>query len=152
LGTALLIEIADNTLYFGCRSESKDQHYAEEWQKLADAGKLIYRTAFSREEGSKYRYVQNRMREDKARLWQLIHDKNAWIYISGYVISKGEYFHRNSMLIYLLLLSSSNKMPKDVRLTIQSIAEEPGGMSSVQAADYVSELYNSGRVIEECWS
>ena len=47
---------------------------------------------------------------------------------------------------------SSNKMPKDVKLTIQSITEEPGGLSSAQAADYVNELYNSGRVTEECWS
>ena len=43
-------------------------------------------------------------------------------------------------------------MPTDVKRTLCSIAEESGGMSSEQATDYVNELYNSGRITEECWS
>ena len=77
--------MADNTLYFGCRSEKKDHHYADEWRNLVDANKLTYLTAFSRDEESKYRYVQDRVRDSRDSVWPLIHDKKACIYISGCV-------------------------------------------------------------------
>ena len=77
----------DNTLYFGCRSESKDCHYADEWKAHSEAQALSYRIAFSRDgtEGVKRTYVQDFMQEDSERIWDIIGRRNGWIYISGYV-------------------------------------------------------------------
>ena len=79
--------VEDNTLYFGSRSSSKDNHYGSEWLALAESGKLVYRTAFSRDgpEGARRVYVQDRMREDAGRLWDLLGRKGGWLFISGYV-------------------------------------------------------------------
>ena len=35
------------TLYFGCRSEHKDQHYVAEWKAWSENGQITYRVAFS---------------------------------------------------------------------------------------------------------
>ncbi|TEB33682.1 riboflavin synthase domain-like protein [Coprinellus micaceus] len=121
-----------NTLFFGCRSEAKDQHYGEQWRSLAESGALEYRTAFSRDgpEGVKRTYVQDRILEDSERIWQLVNDAEAWIYISG----------------------SSNKMPMAVKEAISKAAVEHGGYSEEAAKDYVNALLKEGRLMEECWS
>lgn len=77
--------VAENTLYFGCRSASKDQHYGTEWGAFARRGVLTYRTAFSRDgpEGVPRTYVQDVMREDAKTIWQVIGTKGGWVYISG---------------------------------------------------------------------
>lgn len=77
--------VSANTLYFGCRSAAKDQHYGGEWRQTADAGALVYRTAFSRDgpEGIARTYVQDRILEDAQRVWRLVGEEGAWIYISG---------------------------------------------------------------------
>ena len=76
-----------NTLYFGCRSASKDEHYGDEWAEYAREGKMTYRAAFSRDgpEGKARTYVQDLVREDAARIWELVGEKGAWVYISGCV-------------------------------------------------------------------
>ncbi|KAL5520243.1 hypothetical protein ACEPAG_9456 [Sanghuangporus baumii] len=123
---------ANNTLYFGCRSESKDHHYGSEWLTLAESGKLIYRTAFSRDgpEGVKRVYVQDRMREDAERLWDLLGRRGGWLYISG----------------------SSNKMPAAVKDAVAFAAQEAGGLSEDDAKGFVKRMQDEGRIFEECWS
>jgi sulfite reductase alpha subunit-like flavoprotein len=78
---------ADNTLYFGCRSASKDQHYAPEWKTYSDDEDLVYRLAPSRDgpEGTKRTYVQDLMMQDSKRIWEAVDQKGAYLYISGYV-------------------------------------------------------------------
>lgn len=77
---------AANTLYFGCRSATKDEHYAKEWQGYSEERGLAYRVAHSRDgpEGVKRTYVQDLMEQDSHRIWRLIEDEKAWVYISGY--------------------------------------------------------------------
>lgn len=74
-----------NTLYFGCRSANKDQHYSSEWEDLSLSQKVSYRVACSRDgpEGMKRTYVQDLMREDAESIWELIGSHGAWVYISG---------------------------------------------------------------------
>lgn len=78
---------ADNYLYFGCRSASKDCHYGDEWKAHAEAQTLNYRIAFSRDgpEGIKRTYVQDLMTEDAEQIWDIVGRRNGWVYISGYV-------------------------------------------------------------------
>ena len=81
------VRAAANTLYQGCRSASKDQHYREEFAALA-AGpepRLEYRVACSRDgpPGVKRTYVQDLMAADAERIWELIGTRGAWLYISG---------------------------------------------------------------------
>ncbi|KAG2005800.1 NADPH-ferrihemoprotein reductase [Coprinopsis cinerea AmutBmut pab1-1] len=121
-----------NTLYFGCRSEDKDQHYGEEWRRLSESQDLAYRTAFSRDgpEGVKRTYVQDRILEDAERIWRLVGEEGAWVYISG----------------------SSNKMPIAVKDAIAQAVQKYGGRSESEAKEYVESMVKDGRLIEECWS
>ncbi|KAI0920248.1 hypothetical protein AcV5_010040 [Taiwanofungus camphoratus] len=122
----------ENTLYFGCRSASKDQHYGTEWGAFARRGVLTYRTAFSRDgpEGVPRTYVQDVMREDAKTIWQVIGTKGGWVYISG----------------------SSNKMPAGVKDAIKDAACKEGGKTEAEGLDFVAALEREGRLIEECWS
>jgi sulfite reductase alpha subunit-like flavoprotein len=75
----------DNTLYFGCRSRLKDQHYSMQWAAYANEGKLVYRLAPSRDspQGVARKYVQHLIEEDSAIIGDLVGNKGAWVYISG---------------------------------------------------------------------
>ncbi|KAH9919058.1 riboflavin synthase domain-like protein [Fomitopsis serialis] len=83
--TFLYACMENNTLYFGCRCESKDQHYAAEWHAYEESGSLTYRTAFSQDvpEGTPRRYVQDVMREDSRSIWRLLGVEGGWLLISG---------------------------------------------------------------------
>ncbi|KAK7029516.1 NAPDH-dependent diflavin reductase [Paramarasmius palmivorus] len=105
-----------NTLYFGCRSANKDQHYKDEWEAYAAKQFIAYRVACSRDglEGVKRTYVQDLMEKDTERLWELVEHEEAWIIISG----------------------SSNKMPTAVkqalRLTVERHAYDTRELSNVE--------------------
>lgn len=77
--------LSDNTLYFGCRSATKDQHYADEWSRYVEEQNLTYRTAFSRDgaEGVRRLYVQNLLEEDCKQVWDSIGKREGRVYISG---------------------------------------------------------------------
>ncbi|KAF9463400.1 hypothetical protein BDZ94DRAFT_1164084 [Collybia nuda] len=121
-----------NTLYFGCRSATKDQHYGREWEQYDSGGDIKYRVACSRDgpEGVKRTYVQDLIQEDAERIWKLICEKKAWVYISG----------------------SSNKMPAAVKEALSFAVEKHDGRTPEEAISYVDEMMRQGRLIEECWS
>ena len=121
-----------NTLYFGCRSACKDEHYGAEWSEYAREGKMTYRAAFSRDgpEGKARTYVQDLVREDAARIWELVGEKGAWVYISG----------------------SANKMPAAVRTAIAFAVRTEGGRTEEEAAEYIASMEREGKLVEECWS
>ena len=83
-----------NTLYFGHRASGKDAHYSHEWTALAESGKLTYRATASRDgpEGTRRVYVQDLIRQDAKRVWDLVYDKSAWVYISGCASQPLAYF------------------------------------------------------------
>ena len=74
-----------NFLYFGCRSASKDQHYASEWRSYSENQQMHYRVAFSRDgpEGEKRTYVQDLIRQDSKQIWNLVGEQKGWVLISG---------------------------------------------------------------------
>ena len=72
-------------LVFGCRSESDDYYYRDDWEQLQSAGAdLTIITAFSRINPSQGKvYVQHRIREEGEFLVDLILNQGANIYVSG---------------------------------------------------------------------
>ena len=77
--------LKDNTLYFGCRSASKDQHYAAEWEHHVKLHGLKYRLAASRDgpDGVRRTYVQHLIEQDAEHIWDVVGKRNGWVYISG---------------------------------------------------------------------
>ena len=139
----------DNTLYFGHRAAGKDEHYSREWIKLAESGNLTYRVTASRDgpEGTPRVYVQDLIRQDAKRIWQLVHDKGAWVYISGWVAPLGPAWAH-----ILTSDRSSNKMPAGVRAALVDIAREEGEMGEEEARGFIARLEREERLFEECWS
>ncbi|KAF8529095.1 riboflavin synthase domain-like protein [Hysterangium stoloniferum] len=122
----------DNTLYFGCRSAVKDQHYRTEWEDRMRVGTLRYRLSCSRdgEEGKAKIYVQDLLEQDVESVWEILNNRKGYLYISG----------------------SSNKMPIAVKKAVEQSAISVGGLSEVQAQAFISRLEREARLFEECWS
>lgn len=143
------LNMKDNTLYFGHRASGKDEHYVREWISLTESEHLTYRVTASRDgpEGTARVYVQDLIRQDAKRIWQLVYDKGAWVYISGYV-------RPLSPACVRMMTSdrSSNKMPAGVRAALVDIAQEEGGMGEEEARAYIAGLETEERLFEECWS
>ncbi|KAI0338669.1 riboflavin synthase domain-like protein [Trametopsis cervina] len=126
----------DNTLYQGCRSASKDQHYKDDFTTLATeknkgGNKLVYRVACSRDgpPGFGRTYVQHLIREDSERIWDIVGTRKGSVYISG----------------------SSNKMPAGVRIVIQEAIVKHGGKGEEEAKEFVNQMEREGRLVEDCW-
>ncbi|TNN32896.1 NADPH-dependent diflavin oxidoreductase 1 [Liparis tanakae] len=63
-----------NILFFGCRSESKDFYFRSEWEDMGRTGHLTLEEKV---------YVQRRVKEKAALLWDSIANRNACFYIAG---------------------------------------------------------------------
>ncbi|EJD43010.1 riboflavin synthase domain-like protein [Auricularia subglabra TFB-10046 SS5] len=130
-----------NTLYFGCRSAGKDEHYAAEWALYAAEQVLEYRPAFSRDAPcasgmpdahARIRekvYVQDLIRRDASAVWACLRD-GGFVYIAG----------------------SANQMPKAVRAALVHAAETCGAMSPADAQAFLVRLEREGRLFEEGWN
>jgi sulfite reductase alpha subunit-like flavoprotein len=75
----------DNLLLFGCRRQSRDYYYRQEWDRLSGSGRLCVLTAFSQDQWHKV-YVQQVLRRanDESRL--LVRhavERGGAIYIAG---------------------------------------------------------------------
>lgn len=140
-----------DVLYFGCRSASKDQHFAEEWLQYSKSGHLRYRVACSRDvpEGVPRVYVQDLIREDAAQIWELIWLRKGWVLISGY--ASRERCDAVFTCSFVLLGRSSNKMPQAVREALAFVVESEGKYTHEQAKKYIHAMETDGRLIEECW-
>ena len=111
-----------NWLFFGDQHESTDYLYAEEWKKYLAEGKLArIDTAFSRDQAKKI-YVQDRMREAGAELWQWLQG-GAYFYVCG----------------------DAHRMAKDVDASLTEIVTKYGGLEPTAAVEYVKQLKKDKR-------
>jgi sulfite reductase (NADPH) flavoprotein alpha-component len=111
-----------NWLFFGDQKRGTDFLYEEEWQQYLAKGQLTrLDTAFSRDQLLKV-YVQDRMRENAAELW-------SWI-------QRGAYFY---------ICGDAKRMAKDVDTALHDIIADKGGMSPVQAVEYVKQMKKDKR-------
>jgi len=111
-----------NWVFFGDQKHATDFLYEEEWQAYLARGQLTrIDTAFSRDQLVKV-YVQDRMRENAAELWQ-------WLQGGGYFFVCGD----------------AKRMAKDVDLALHDIIAAQGGMTAAAEVDYVMQLKKDTR-------
>ena len=111
-----------NWLFFGDQKRATDFLYEEEWQNYLAKGQLArLDTAFSRDQSAKI-YVQDRMRENAAELWQWLQG-GASFFVCG----------------------DAKRMAKDVDLALHEIIAAQGNLTPVAAADYVKQLKKDKR-------
>lgn len=113
-----------NWLFFGDQCFVTDFLYQTEIQNWADTGVLTnVHLAFSRDQKSKI-YVQHRMLEHAAELWQWINE-GAYIYVCG----------------------ARAPMSTDVENALIQIAQHYGGNSVTEAVSFVNKLREEGRYL-----
>lgn len=113
-----------NWLFFGDQCFVTDFLYQTEIQNWADTGVLTnVHLAFSRDQKSKI-YVQHRMLEHAAELWQWINE-GAYLYICG----------------------TRAPMSTDVENALIQIAQYHGGKSVTEAFSFVEKLKEEGRYL-----
>ena len=109
-------------LFFGDQHEATDYLYADEWKQYLAEGKLArIDTAFSRDQAKKV-YVQDRMREAGAELWQWLQG-GAHFYVCG----------------------DAHRMAKDVDAALTEIVTKYGGLEATAAAEYLKQLKKDKR-------
>ena len=117
-----------NWLFFGERNSATDFYYADELTTLRDSGVLTELTcAFSRDQRHKV-YVQDRLREQAARVWDWLQD-GAHFYVCG----------------------DASRMAKDVDLALRDIVSSQGGMSDDDAAAYLKALSKQRRYLRDVY-
>ncbi len=111
-----------NWLFFGDRTFTQDFLYQVEWQKYLKSGVLSrLDVAFSRDQVEKV-YVQHRILENAAQVWQWIQD-GAYIYVCG----------------------DATRMAKDVHDALVIVAEQEGKMPRDDAEQFINDLRKAKR-------
>ena len=117
-----------NWLFFGDRSQKTDYLYGNEWESYQKDGILNQLDlAWSRDQETKV-YVQHKMLEKKAELWNWLQD-GAVFYVCG----------------------DASRMAKDVDRTLQSIARDEGSMNEEDAGIWVKGLQKERRYLKDVY-
>lgn len=120
----------ENLLVFGCRKESCDYYYKEEWHQMSNLRQMRILTAFSRDQFQRI-YVQKVLREADggSLIAQHILEKNGALYIAG-----------------------GPKMARAVKEEVlEALGKELQG-GEKQAIQILNKLQRAGRFSVEAWS
>ena len=111
-----------NWLFFGNPHESTDFLYKEQLLQQKEEGVLNRLDLAWSRDGDQKVYVQNKMLEAGAELWEWF-QKGAHFYICG----------------------DAKRMAKDVDQALHTIAEQHGGLSEDEAKDFINQLKKDKR-------
>ena len=109
-------------LFFGHQREAHDYFYRDEWDMLRHRGTLTRLSLAWSRDGVQKTYVQQRIREAGAELWQWF-ERGAHFYVCG----------------------DAKRMAKDVELAVRDVAVAHGGMDEAAATAFVQQLRRDGR-------
>ncbi|CAD6570080.1 MAG: NAPDH-dependent diflavin reductase [Alectoria sarmentosa] len=115
-------------LFFGCRSQTSDYFYQDEWQYLQQRMPLTVHPAFSRDQSHKV-YVQDLIQQHANSVYRLLHDGGGLVYVCG----------------------SSGNMPRAVRAALVDVFRERGAMDQKDAEGYLEVMEKEGRYKQETW-
>ncbi len=118
---------SNNFLFFGCKYESADFLYGDEWHDYAKKNSLNLQTAFSRDQEQKI-YVQDRLREQASAVWQAI-SSGAHVYICG----------------------DATRMAVDVENTLLEIFVNQGAMDGRAAKIMLDQMSQEKRYQKDVW-
>lgn len=112
-----------NWLFFGEQREKSDFLYGAEFKQLQADGLLTrFDTAFSRDQAHKI-YVQHRLLENAAEIWQWLEGEGAQLFVCG----------------------DAARMAKDVDAALHKIIATAGGKNPEEAALYIENLKKTKR-------
>ena len=121
--------VGDTVMFFGCRRRDEDYLYSDELQAYCRDGTLTaLHTAFSREQVAKV-YVQHRVAEQGALVWELLRARGAWLYVCG-----------------------GMGMGRSVGEALEGVAAAEGKLPAARAKEWIKKLTADGRYIQELWS
>jgi len=113
-------------LYFGCDRKEGDFLHRSELEAFEQDGITVLRPAFAFDQDARV-FVQHLMREDGSKLWRLIEEEGAYVYVCGNAQTVG-------IGVYGVL---------------QEIAQKFGNMNLEKAKGFVTRLIEQGRLQED---
>lgn len=135
----LSLHPADNErelyLFFGCRNQTHDFFFSEEWLALEKQGRLHLSCAFSRDQPDKI-YVQHRMKEQRLLLHRLLIHQRAYVFVAG----------------------NAKQMPDQVTQALRTAlmnedgANDDDSWTMDKAESYIAEMVKQSRLQLETWS
>lgn len=118
----------ETLLFFGCRNQSADFFFHEEWDTIREILPFGIHAAFSRDQESKV-YVQDIVRSEAHTVFRLLHESDGIVYVCG----------------------SSGKMPQAVRAALVDVLVTHGKMKAEVAEKYMQGMEKEGRYKQETW-
>jgi sulfite reductase (NADPH) flavoprotein alpha-component len=109
-------------LFFGHQREAHDYFYRDEWEMFRRRGTLTNLSLAWSRDGAHKTYVQQRIREAGAELWDWL-QRGAHFYVCG----------------------DARTMARDVEAAVRDVAAAHGGLSADEALAFVAELKRQGR-------
>jgi cytochrome P450/NADPH-cytochrome P450 reductase len=120
--------VGTSLLFFGCRHPQQDFIYEDELTGYVKQGIAELYVAFSREKPGTKVYVQDKIRGNKERVWELL-EQGASIYVCG----------------------DASQMAPDVQQAFKEIYREKTGKSEQEAEQWLSELMDEDRYLIDVW-
>ncbi|ACE86176.1 sulfite reductase subunit alpha [Cellvibrio japonicus] len=117
-----------NWLFFGEQHAASDFYYQDELRQFQQEGVLTHLSlAFSRDQAQKI-YVQDRMREQAAQLWEWL-EQGAYFYVCG----------------------DASRMAKDVDQALRDIIQQYGKLDEAETVNYIRKLNMDKRYLRDVY-